>query len=230
MKKIRIHSEAAYAVSMIVLSLAVAMIAATNYGVSMIVAPAYILSLKVPFLTFGQAEYVVQGLLFIVFCLVMKKIKPIYFTAFLTGVIYGAILDIWRTVIPHFDPNVTVPGALPIPVKITYFVLGTVLTSFSVALSFKTYFYPQVYDFFVKGVSGKMGVDRGRFKSVFDFCSLAVSLIMTLLLCRGIKGVGIGTVIMTCVNGVLIGFFDRFFDRHVDFVPAFGRFSKLFEI
>ena len=41
-----------YLPSMIIMSLAVAMTAAADFGVSMIVAPAYILSLKIPFLTF----------------------------------------------------------------------------------------------------------------------------------------------------------------------------------
>ena len=44
----------------------------------MIVAPAYILSLKFEFLTFGQWEYVLQSLLFIVFCIIKRKVKLIY--------------------------------------------------------------------------------------------------------------------------------------------------------
>lgn len=52
---------------MIVLSFATAMLAAADLGMSMVVAPAYIVSLKVKALTFGQAEYIVQGMLFILF-------------------------------------------------------------------------------------------------------------------------------------------------------------------
>ena len=58
-KKIRIPGEAVYFAALIMLSLAVAMITCTNFGISMIVAPAYILSCKVSALTFGQAEYLV---------------------------------------------------------------------------------------------------------------------------------------------------------------------------
>lgn len=72
MKKITLYSEAIYVAALLMLSLAVAMISCTGYGVSMIVAPAYILSLRFPeIFTFGQAEYVIQGVLFIVFCLLV---------------------------------------------------------------------------------------------------------------------------------------------------------------
>ena len=47
MRKIKISKELAYIFAIILLSFAVAMISSTNFGVSMIVAPAYILSQKI---------------------------------------------------------------------------------------------------------------------------------------------------------------------------------------
>lgn len=63
-RPIRVASEAAYLFAIVTLSLSVAMLACADFGVSMIVAPAYLLSKKIGFLTFGQCEYIVQGLLF----------------------------------------------------------------------------------------------------------------------------------------------------------------------
>lgn len=60
-RKLKIPSEVVYILAVALLSLAVAMLTAANFGVSMIVAPAYLLSLKVGILTFGQAEYVIQA-------------------------------------------------------------------------------------------------------------------------------------------------------------------------
>ena len=74
-KKLKIPSEAVYILAVALLSLAVAMLTAANFGVSMIVAPAYLLSLKLEFLTFGQAEYVIQAGLFVVFCIAMRGFK-----------------------------------------------------------------------------------------------------------------------------------------------------------
>ena len=58
-KKIRISSELTYLIATVILAFSVAMITITDFGVSMIVAPAYILSQKLGFLTFGQSEYVI---------------------------------------------------------------------------------------------------------------------------------------------------------------------------
>ena len=93
MKKITFYSELVYVSSLVILSFAVSMISATDFGLSMIVSPAYILSLKFPVLTFGQAEYVVQGILFVLFCILLKKIRAVYFVSFGTGFVYGLMLD-----------------------------------------------------------------------------------------------------------------------------------------
>lgn len=230
MKKIRISKEATYVIAILLLSFSVAMITCTDFGVSMIVAPAYILSQKVAFLSFGSAEYVVQAVLFVIFCIAMKRVKPIYFCSFLTGVIYGAVLDLWRKVIPHFNPEINQPGSLPTQIKVIYFILGMLLTSLSIALFYKTYFYPQVYDFYVKGVSGRYGISTTKFKIGFDFSFLIIACILSVALFKKLVGVGFGTIIMTCLNGVVIGFFSSFLDKHVDFYARSKRIEKIFEI
>ncbi|MCD7711219.1 MAG: DUF6198 family protein [Firmicutes bacterium] len=231
--KITVSAEAVYVFSLLTLSLAVAMTAASGLGVSMIVAPAYIIWLKlseaVSWITFGQCEYIVQGALFVLFCVLMGRVKLVYFSSFITGVIYGFILDMWR-LIPHFNPDVTTPGTLPTALNILYFALGMVVTSFSIALFFGTYLYPQVYDFFVKGVSAHFGIDRGKFKIAFDFTCLAVSLALSFILFHGIVGVGVGTVIITCFNGLLITFFGRVFEKTLDVKPTFPKFAEKFRL
>ena len=153
-KKITLSSEAVYAVGIILLSLAVAILTSADFGVSQVVAPAYLLSLKLDFLTFGQAEYIVQAGVFLLLCVVLKRFKIVYLQSFVTCLIYGAVLDLWRK-LPCFNPSVTPPGSMTLWLRIVMFVFGALLTSFSVALFFKTYLYPQVYDMFVKAVSVK---------------------------------------------------------------------------
>ncbi len=229
MKKARIPAEVVYAAAILLLSLSVAMAACTDFGISMIAAPAYILSEKLQ-LTFGQCEYIVQGLLFAVFCILMKKVKLVYFSAFLTGLVYGAALDLWRLLIPHFNPAVTAPGALPLLLRIVYFVLSMVICSFSIALFFHTYLYPQVYDFFVKGISARFRLNRTRFKQCFDASCLLVSCVLTLALFRRFVGIGVGTLIITLCNGFLIGKFSDLFDRVLTVEPLFPRFAAHFDL
>lgn len=229
-KKITIHSEFVYAAAIILLSLAVAMLSAANYGVSMIVAPAYIISQRLGVITFGQGEYLVQSILFIVFCILMKKVKLVYLSSFATCLIYGAVLDLWRKFVPLFNPEITVPGSMNIVIRIILFLGGMILTSFSVMLFYKTYLYPQVYDFFVKGISARFNKDRTKFKIAFDFSCLAVSCILTLVLFRKFIGIGVGTIILTALNGFIIGWFDKLFDKFVNLKPIFPKFAAKFDL
>lgn len=226
-KKIRISSEAAYLPAIILMAFSVAITAAADYGVSMIVAPAYILSLKIPWLTFGLAEYVVQGVLFAVFCLIMRKIRPVYFVSFITGLIYGAVLDLIR-LIPFLSPDAV--GTAPVPLRVFFLLFGMTLTSFCVALFFKIYIYPQVYDFFVKGLIEIKKIPTRRMKTGFDLCFLGISFILSFALFGAIRGIGWGTALMTLLNGTLIAFFERLIDRRFVFEPTFKKIAKEFEL
>lgn len=229
MKRIKICSEAVYIIAMLCISFSVAMVSAADFGVSMIVASAYIISEKVSFLTFGQAEYIVQGLLFVVFCILMRKVRLTYFCAFLTSVLYGALLDMWRAVIPHFNPSVCAPGSMHMALRITYLAVGMVMTAFAVALFFKTYICPQVYDYFVKAVSEKYGIDRTKFKACFDAGCLVTACALSFIFFRRFVGIGIGTVIMTLLNGVIIGGFGKLLDKTVEVKPLFPKLAAKFE-
>ncbi len=223
MKKIKFSAEICYLCAIIVLAFSVAMLTAADFGISMIVAPAYLLSLKTGFLTFGQAEYVIQAGVFIVLCLVLRKFKFVYAISFVTCLIYGAVLDLWR-LIPFFNPSVTAPGSMNMPLRIFMFVAGVLLTAFSITLFFKTYLYPQVYDFFVEAVAVKYGIKISIFKTIFDLTCLAVSLIMTFCFFGKLEGVNFGTVIMAVINGTIIGLFSKLIDK------IFDKFAALFEL
>lgn len=228
-KKIIIYSEVIYIIAMLLISFSVAMVSASDLGVSMIVASAYIISEKVSFLTFGLAEYIVQGLLFIVFCILMRRVRPTYFCAFVTSLLYGALLDMWRAVIPHFNPSVCVPGSMPMPLRIVYLAVGMTVTSLSIALFFKTYICPQVYDYFVKAVSAKYGFNRTVFKRIFDAGCLVTACALSFLLFHRLVGIGVGTVVMTLFNGLLIGLFDKLLDKTVEVKPLFPKFAAKFD-
>lgn len=227
-KKIRLKSEAVYLLSVVILAFAVAMCAAADFGVSMIVAPAYILSLKVSFLSFGRAEYLVQAVLFVALCIVLKKVRFSYFFAFFTCVFYGAALDLIR-LIPFFSQSAA--GTAVFPARIFLFIGGMVFTSFSVMLSVKTYLYPQVYDFFVKMISKKFSKPLSKIKTAFDASFLALSCVTSFALfgLGKFEGIGWGTLLITVCNGTLIGFFGRLFDKYVEITPLLPRFARYFD-
>ncbi len=229
-KKTSLLSEINYLLAIVIMAFSVAMLSAADFGISMIVAPAYILSLKLGVITFGQAEYIVQGVLFIIFCFCMKKFRPIYLFAFLSCLLYGACLDLMRTIIPAFNPAITTPGSMQLYLRIIYFVCGVLLTCLAVALSFKTYCYPQMYDYFVQGITEKYCIKLTKFKLIFDYSFLALSVALSFIFFGKLVGVNWGTIIMTIVNGFIIGAISSFYDKHFQTKPIFKKFSKLFGV
>jgi len=226
----KVSSELAYVLAILILSFAVALTAAADFGVSMIAAPGYVLSLRFSALSLGECEYLIQSALFVLFCILMRRFKPVYLASYLTCILYGAALDAWRKVVPLLNPSVTPPGSFPMGWRLACFAGGVLLTALAVALFFRVYLYPQVYDFFVKGISARYRLNRDRFKIIFDFCCLCAACAETLIFFGKFRGVGIGTVVMTCVNGLLIGAFGKCLDRRFEFTPSFRRFSRYFEL
>ena len=84
MKKPIFYTELAYIFGLLILAVSTALTERADFGVSMVIAPAYLLHLKVsqflPFFTFGMAEYTFQALLLVVAMLVLRKAKR-FFTA-----------------------------------------------------------------------------------------------------------------------------------------------------
>jgi uncharacterized membrane protein YczE len=213
-KKIAKFSEMSYILGMIILPLGATLMAKADLGISMVVAPAYLLSLKFP-ITFGTAEFILQAFLLIVMALVMKKVKLGYILSFVSAAIYGVVLDGWMalaSLIP--DPSFCV--------RIVFYLLGMVVSSLGVALFFHTYLPPCSYDYFVRDLSARFGIPISRFKVSYDVTSCVLSVIMSFIFFSSLRGVGIGTVICALVNGFIIGSISSFLEKYIDFSPRFA--------
>ena len=97
MKKRNFYIETAYLIGLFLLAFGTALTEYGGWGISMVVAPAYILYLKIsqllPFFTFGTAEYALQALILGLMMLLMGQIKPVWLLSFVTTVLYGLLLD-----------------------------------------------------------------------------------------------------------------------------------------
>lgn len=227
MKKKKFPAELAYVLATLILAFGTAMMTKANFGVSMVVAPAYLLHLKLSqywsFITFGVAEYMLQAFLLIVLCIVMKKFKVSYLFSFFTAVFYGLSLDLslWTL---SFIP------CEKIAVRIVLFVIGLPLVSLGVSLFFHTYIPPEAYELFVKEISAKTHKDINKFKTGYDCVSCVISIIMSFCFFGLFKfeGVNVGTVICALINGKIIGMISKFLEKKFEFKDSLP-LRKLFQ-
>lgn len=216
MKKPVLYTELAYVLGMVGLSLSVALMTRADFGVSMVVAPAYLLYLKLnpllPFFTFGMAEYTLQAVLLLFTILAVKKFRPYFLFSFVTAVLYGFLLDGWMLLVQRFPAD-------SFAVRCLWYVLGLILGAASIAFFFKTYIAPEVYELLVKELALKYSRPTHRVKTVYDCVSCAVAVVMSFAffgLWR-FEGVKLGTVICALVNGWLIGRFTALYEKGFDF-------------
>lgn len=219
-KKIR-FSEWAFVLGTIFSAAGVALQVKANLGISMVVAPAYILSLKIHGLTFGMGEWVIQGILFVLSCIVVHKLAFKKLWSFAAAISYGWVLDLITILFDPLNPTT-------LPSQILFFVIGTLTLSFGIALYFRTYLPCLAYEMFVKTVAEQMSWNIDKVKMGFDWSCLLIAVIMSFLLFGSIKGVGIGTLVLTFINGPLIAFWGRLLDKVFDFTPQVKALKKIF--
>ncbi|MBQ8057815.1 MAG: hypothetical protein IJ275_05725 [Ruminococcus sp.] len=221
MKKKVFYTELAYIIGLCSLALSAALMEKADFGVSMVVAPAYLIHLKVsqylPFFSFGMAEYTLQAFLLIIMVMVLRKFKLSYLFSFVTAVLYGFILDfsIYSVSLIPFDGIVA---------RIALYILGLLGCAVGVSLLFHTYISPEVYELFVKEVSSKLNVNINKFKTIYDISSCIIAIIMSFVFFGwfNFEGVKIGTIVCALLNGFTIGMFSRLFEKLFQFEDRFS--------
>lgn len=227
MKKKVFYSELAYILGLVSLALSAAFMERADFGVSMVVAPAYLLHLKVsqylPFFSFGMAEYTLQAVLLIVMVIVIRKFRLSYLFSFVTAVVYGFVLDLSMMCVAFIPSELLVT-------RIILYIIGLLGCAIGVSLLFHTYISPEVYELFVKEVSGIMKIDINKFKTIYDLSSCLLAIIMSFMFFGlwHFEGVKIGTVVCALLNGVTIGMFSKLFDKFFVFEDKL-RLRKFFE-
>ena len=220
-------TEIAYVLGLIFVALGVAFMEKPDFGVSMVVAPAYILHLKISetysFFTFGMAEYTLQAVLLIVMMIVVRRFKFSDLFSFVTAVIYGFILDLCMMLVSHIPMD-------SMALRITYYSLGMVLCAIGISLFFHTYIAPEVYELFVKELAFKFRKDIHKVKTVYDICSCLVGVLLSFLFFGfGVfKGVKAGTIVCALINGTLIGLCSKFLEQKFEFTDGLEKLRKYF--
>ena len=168
MKK-KFSTELAYVLGIVLVAWGVVLMEKADFGVSMVVAPAYLLyrwlSPAWHFFTFGMAEYCLQAVLLLAMSLLLRRFRISYLFSFVTAVVYGVVLDALMTL------GAMLPSG-GLALRGIYYAVGMLFCAAGVSAMFHTYISPEVYELFVKEVSAHFGVDINRFKTGYDCACL----------------------------------------------------------
>lgn len=237
-KKLTFYTEIAYFVGLFFLAFGTALTVYGGFGISMVVAPAYILHLFVsqflPFFSFGMAEYTLQAVILIILSIILRKAKWSYLLSFVAAILYGLALDL-STKLTAFFPQL-------LPLRIIVYLIGVIIICAAVALLFSAYLPPEAYEMFVKEFSAKFKKPIPKVKMIYDCASLVVAIIFCIILLSPFKadsflgvinnfmacGISIGTVACAFINGPIIGLFQRLYSKIFNFKDGL-KLRKYFE-
>ena len=221
------YAEFAYAAGIVLLALGTALMERADYGMSMVVAPAYIVHLKLvqflPWFSFGVAEFALQGLLLVALSLWMGRFRRSYLFSFVTAVLYGLALD----------GSICAAAWIPangIALRLVCYACGMILCASGVALLFHSYIPPEAYELVVKEIAVRQRWDLGRVKTAYDCisCAAGVALSFAFFGWGQFEGVKAGTIFCALVNGSLIGWIDRRLSTSLEFRDGL-KLRSLFE-
>lgn len=226
-KKLLFPTELCYLLGMILLALGAQLHVLADFGVSPIVAIPYLLSVKLEpicgFFTFGMTQYVFQTFLLIIMIVLLRRFRLSYLFSFLSAFLFGLIVDGVGLLL----------GLLPAPnlaVRIVYFILGIFSSAAGVAITFKTYITPEVFELFVMELAPNFKIDIHKFKIGYDWtnCLIALILSFTFFGMWHFVGVSWGTVVTSLVNGWIIARCSKLFEKCFRFEDLFP-LRKFFE-
>jgi len=224
MKKLKNCGEISFVLGVVFLALGTALMSRAGFGMSMVVAPAYVLSAWIGVIPPGTMCYICQGFLIVVTSVMMRRFRVTYLFSFLSAVLFGLFVDLFGKPLAAFPAD-------GLGARILLEALGIPINALGVAYLFHTYFPPQAPELFVRELSRRAGRQVYRVKYAYDLCSCALSILLSLLLLgRWDWGIlGVGTLIVTLVNSPLIALWGRLLDRIAEYGPALPRLGAIFE-
>ena len=232
MKRIGKASELLWIFGIMFVALGVAICSKADLGVSMVAAPAFVVQEAIaflsPVLTVGVTEYIIQGILLIIMCLVVGRWNWLYLLAFAVAVLYGYVLDFFLWMMQ--DVSLTAVWQ-----RWVMLLVGDMVTAFGVASFFRTYMPLQVYELFVAELADRFQIPITKVKSAFDITLLVLSVVLAVTLFGDVASfdwstighasfhsIGLGTIVTTMINSPLIAGMGKLIDRFFEPTARFA--------
>lgn len=214
-KKIGKVGELSWVVGNILCAIGNCLVSKSAFGLSAIIAPAFVINKFENNLSVGVSEYLIQGILLLLCCILIGKFKKKFIATICNILFYGTAFDTVDYILAPIQPNTTTE-------RIIVAVIGTIITGFAIALMLRTYIPPSAYEIFVKEVAETKNINVNKMKLLFDASMLALTFILMFALLGEFRFdiVGPLTIISAFVNSLLISFFGKLLDKKFDFTPA----------
>ena len=202
-KKELIKRYILFVISLFFSGVGVAFTKCGELGVSPISSVANVLSIRFEALSIGTWLIITNiALLIGQIALLRRAFKPVQLLQIPLSLLFGYFTDI----------GMWIAGFIPVesyPMQLVMVVSGVLILGFGIALSVTANVIMNSGEAFVKALADTLRKDFGSVKVAFDISFVALSVLLSLLLCGGIVGTREGTLIAAVGTGFAVKLFTR---------------------
>lgn len=204
----KLNKYVSFVLGLLLLSFGIILAVKANYGVTVATSPSYVLSERFEVPSFGVFNYSVQGCVFILTIIVLRKFELRYLLSFGTSVVFGYTIDFFAFLMKevHLIGHAS---------RISFFIASIIIISAGLVFFYRSHLPILPFDVFVREVSAKYDVKLSRFKLGFDITMCSIAVVLSILFFGELRGVSVGTLISAFTIGptigVMMGYFDKLF-------------------
>lgn len=210
-QRVAIPSFLSFILGVLLLAFGVILAVKANFGITVSTSLPYVFSLHFEHLTLGTMNYIIQGIVFFIMIIMIRKIEWQHVLCFVTNIIFGYTLDLFALLMKGVVFDTLMIRALG-------FAASIVVIGFALAFFIKSGLPLLPFDMFVRELAPRVGKRIGQVKTVFDLTLATCSLVASLVFFSKIQGIHIGTLVSALTIGTTIDIALHLLERfiHVD--------------
>lgn len=208
-----------YLVGLVILAFGLVMNTKSGLGVSPILSMAYAVSeiYEINFANVTLGLYLIFVVIEVVLHLATHRGKKQILSDILqiaVSIVFTRFMNVFATLIPELDFTGRGKG-FEYTIRLLVLIVGLVCTGIGAAASLNMRIVPNPGDGIVQAVADCVGKSVGFTKNCIDVCSVAFTIILSLVLRGRLYGVGAGTILAVILVGRTIAVFNFFTRRRL---------------
>lgn len=194
-----------FSAGILINSFGIVLITKGALGTSQISSIPYVLSLQMPFISFGMFSFIMNMVYIVLQALLLRRqFKPIQLLQIVVNVVFSASIDVFMAMLSFYAPQ-------QLFTRVLSAIAGCIVLAFGISVEVAPDLIMVPGEGIVAAISKVSGRRFGSVKVVFDVTLTLIAALLSWLFFGNIVGVGVGTLL----SAVSVGQFVNLINRHV---------------
>lgn len=194
-----------FSAGILINSFGIVLITKGALGTSQISSIPYVLSLQMPFISFGMFSFIMNMVYIVLQALLLRRqFKPIQLLQIVVNVVFSASIDVFMAMLSFYAPQ-------QLFTRVLSAIAGCIVLAFGISVEVAPDLIMVPGEGIVAAISKVSGRRFGSVKVMFDVTLILIAALLSWLFFGNIVGVGVGTLL----SAVSVGQFVNLINRHV---------------